>query len=109
MERNWALRQENILPLETAWNEGRFYGRVLKGTQPLSGIQRAGILLLGVQFVGIVAMMIWFDWPFLKVGPTLRSFFPQLPNVPLIWIPLLFLEFVLGLRMCWVAVKRPAK
>ena len=35
MERAWNLRQENILPLETAWNEGRFYGVVLKGAGPV--------------------------------------------------------------------------
>jgi hypothetical protein len=52
MERDWQLRQENVLPLETAWNEGRFYGRVLKGLQPLTTLQRIGILLIGVQAIG---------------------------------------------------------
>jgi len=37
MERGWESKQENVLPLETAWNEGWFYGRVLKVPQlPLS-------------------------------------------------------------------------
>jgi hypothetical protein len=52
MERDWQLRQENVLPLETAWNEGRFYGRVRKGLQPLTTLQRIGILLIGVQAIG---------------------------------------------------------
>ena len=51
MERDWKLRQENVLPVETAQNEGRFYGRALKGSRPLTGVQRTGILLIGLQAV----------------------------------------------------------
>ena len=51
MEDNWYLRQENILPLETAWNEGRFYGLLLKGNQPFTRFQRLGIFLTGLQLL----------------------------------------------------------
>jgi hypothetical protein len=105
MEREWELRQENVLPLETAWNEGRFYGRVLKGRQPLTGIQRVGILLIGIQTVGVAAMMLFLDWPFPKFGPSLKSIHRRLPDVSLVWMPVLLLGIALGLRFCWVGLK----
>jgi hypothetical protein len=105
MERGWESKQENVLPLETAWNEGWFYGRVLKGSRPLTGVQRTGILLIGVQTFGAAAMMFFLEWPFPRVGPSLKSFYQRLPDVPLIWTPVLLLAAALGLRFCWVALK----
>lgn len=108
MERNWRLRRENVLPLEAAWNEGRFYGLALKGAQRLTGVQRFGVFILGILFVGTALLM-----PFLSevqlgpVGPSLRSIYQRLPNVSLVWIPVALLELALGLRFCWVAYKRP--
>lgn len=105
MERDWKLRQENVLPLETAQNEGRFYGRALKGSRPLTGVQRTGILLIGLQAVGFAAMMLFHEWPYPKVGPSLRFFHQHLPDVPLIWMPVILLAAAVGLRFCWVALK----
>jgi hypothetical protein len=105
MERSWELKQENVLPLETAWNEGWFYGRVLKGSRPLTGIQRTGILLIGLQMVGVAAMMLFLDWPFPKVGPSLKSIYHRLPDVSLIWVLILLPGAAIGLRFCWVALK----
>jgi hypothetical protein len=105
MERSWELKQENVLPLETARNEGWFYGRVLKGSRPLTGIQRTGILLIGLQMVGVAAMMLFLDWPFPKVGPSLKSIYHRLPDVSLIWVLILLPGAVIGLRFCWVALK----
>jgi hypothetical protein len=105
MERDWKLRQENVLPVETAQNEGRFYGRTLKGNRPLTAIQRTGILLIGLQAVGFAAMMLFHEGPYPKVGPSLKSFHQHLPDLPLIWIPVIFFAAALGLRFCWVALK----
>jgi hypothetical protein len=104
MERDWKVRQENILPLETARNEGQFYGRALKGSR-LTGIQRTGILLIGLQAVGFAAMMLFHEWPYPKVGPSLRVFHQRLPDVPLVWMPVILLGLAFGLRFCWVALK----
>jgi hypothetical protein len=105
MERDWTLRQENVLPLETAQNEGRFYGRALKGSRPLTGVQRIGILLIGLQAVGFASMMLFHEWPHPKVGPSLRFFHRHLPNVPFIRMPVILLSAAVGLRFCWVALK----
>lgn len=44
MEWEWRFRQENLLPMETAYNEGRFFGLLLKGGRPLNTAQRIGVL-----------------------------------------------------------------
>jgi hypothetical protein len=108
MEHNWQLRQENVLPVETAWNEGRFYGRVLKGSQRFSGVQRVGIFVLGFLAIGAASMMFVLEkrLPFLRVGPSLKSIYQRLPDVSLVSLPILFLYFAVGFRFCWVALKR---
>lgn len=107
MERDWQLRQQNVLPLETAWNEGRFYGLVLKGNQRLTGVQRAGILVLGLLAIGAALITFPMLERFHGVGPSINSTYWRRPDVVLS-IPVIVLEFALGLRFCWVALKRSA-
>ena len=45
-------RQSNVLPRDTARNEGLFYGRLIRGDRPLSGVQRLGFVLVGLLFCG---------------------------------------------------------
>ncbi|MGA7854769.1 MAG: hypothetical protein WCA15_15690 [Candidatus Acidiferrales bacterium] len=106
MEDNWYLRQENILPLETAWNEGRFYGLLLKGNQPFTPFQRLGIFVTGLQTVGVASMFFYFDSLSRQIGPSLKMVNDRLPNIPLFSLPFFLLKIALGLRMCWVALKR---
>lgn len=107
MEDNWYLRQENILPLETAWNEGRFYGLLLKGNQLFTPFQRLGIFVTGVQAVGVASMFFYFDSLSRQIGPSLNMVKDRLPNISLFSLPFFLLEIALGLRMCWVALQRP--
>jgi hypothetical protein len=76
MERGWESKQENVLPLETAWNEGWFYGRVLKGSRSLTGIQRTGIhrlpdvsLIWALILLPGAAIGLRFCWVALKPSP----------------------------------------
>jgi hypothetical protein len=107
MEDNWYLHQENILPLETAWNEGRFYGLLLKGNLPFTVFQRVGIFVTGLQTVGIASMLLYFNSLLHPIGPSLKLISDRLRSVSLFWLPLFLLEIAIGLRMCWVALKRP--
>ena len=107
MEDNWYLHQENILPLETAWNEGRFYGLLLRGNQPFTPFQRLGIFVTGLQVLGVASMFFYFDSLSHSIGPSLKFASDRLPNVSLFWLPVFLLEIALGLRMCWVALNRP--
>lgn len=108
MERNWHLRQENVLPLETAWNEGRFYGLALKGSARLTGVQRVGILMVGMIALGS-ALAFSLVYPQKLLGPTLESIYHGLPDVPLLLVPVILFQFALGLRLCWVAIRRPPR
>lgn len=107
MEGNWYLHQENILPLETAWNEGKFYGLLLKGRRPFTPFQRLGTFVTGLQMVGVASMFFYFDSLFHPIGPSLKLVNDWLPNFSLLRLPAFLLEIAVGLRMCWVALKRP--
>jgi hypothetical protein len=93
MEYFWNLRQENILPLERAWNQGRFYGLLLKGCIPFKRFQRVGILLLGITTISIITTEIIIG---LSTHP---------PHISFLEIPHLVIFGVAGLRFCWVALK----
>jgi hypothetical protein len=110
MELAWFLRQENILPLESAWNEGRFYGLVLKGNQPFTAFQRLAILVFGLQAMGTGLLVFLVERHFMKEGLSLKVFYQRFPDVPLAWVillPVVLLNFLFGARVCWVAIKRP--
>jgi len=108
LEREWLSRQENVLPLEAAGNEGRFYGQVLKGRRQLTLVQRLGILLIGLQMIAIgTVIMLAPGWLLPDFGPSLKSIDATLPGLPLIWIPVLLLDVAVGLRFCFVACQRP--
>lgn len=47
-----AFHQSNILPLDSAMNEGRFFGLLIRRGQPLTTAQRVGFLLIGTIFCG---------------------------------------------------------
>ncbi|HTZ75066.1 MAG TPA: hypothetical protein VMB47_14175 [Candidatus Aquilonibacter sp.] len=44
-----ASRLSNVLPLDAARNEGRFYGQLIRG-RPLNAVQRIGFFLIGLLF-----------------------------------------------------------
>lgn len=46
-----AFHQSNILPLDQAMNEGRFYGLLIRGNQSVTGVQRIGFLLIAILLV----------------------------------------------------------
>lgn len=108
MERNWELRQENVLPLETAWNEGRFYGLALKGSKRLTVVQRVGIFLIGLLVLGSSLTTVELGGLH-GAGPSLKSIAQSLPDVPLLFLPVVLLELALGLRLCRVAIKCPPR
>ncbi|MGA9938926.1 MAG: hypothetical protein WBP92_11835 [Candidatus Acidiferrales bacterium] len=96
--------------METAWNEGKFYGQVLKGRRQLTTVQRIGILLMGLQAIAFGAMIVFArGWLLPDFGPSLRSIDASLPPLPLIRVPVFLLEFGLGIRLCFVALKPRTK
>jgi hypothetical protein len=108
MERNWQLRQENVLPLSAARNEGWFYGFLSKGTQRLTTVQRLGLFIIGFAMVGTIALLTFADaeqFQFHGIGPSLKSINSALPDISLLALPLILLLVGFGLRLLWVALK----
>jgi hypothetical protein len=61
-------RQSNVLPMDAARNEGRFYGQLLRGERPFTGVQRIGAFLVGSLFCCWAVSMIITTFPRL-LGP----------------------------------------
>ena len=51
-EADAAVRQSNVLPLDAARNEGRFYGKLFRNERPLTGVQRIGFFLVVLLLCG---------------------------------------------------------
>lgn len=58
-----AFRQSNVLPLESAMNEGRFYGLLVGKSRPLGVAQRLGFLFIGITLSGSAFLAICFLFP----------------------------------------------
>jgi hypothetical protein len=104
MERDWRLRQENVLPLASARNEGRFYGLVMLGRQQLTLVQRIGILLVALPLTGfglILLMSCLPDW-LVGANPRIRGgeFPPGLSTILGI-----FFSLIVGFRFSWIALR----
>jgi hypothetical protein len=106
MEREWQIRQQNVLPLPSAWNERRFYGRALKGNRQLTGVQRVGLFLLGLQGIGIPLMFLFGRPALPAVAHPLRIFHHEFTGVSVVWLPVYLIYMLLGVRFCWVALRR---
>lgn len=109
MEGDWQLRQENVLPLETAWNEGRFYGLLLKGSRPLTGVQRIGTLM--IAFLALAMAFATYVMGGSLSGHELSLEFghQKLPILSLVWVPAVLLESALGFRLFWIALRPPSR
>jgi hypothetical protein len=99
------FHQSNILPLDQAMNEGRFYGLLMRGGKSLTVVQRIGFLLIAVMlclpnfFVILAAVP---RWRHLISGGVLGS------GVPMFYLPFAILLFLAGIRISWVAL-RPSR
>ncbi len=100
-----AFRQSNVLPLDYAMNEGRFYGLLMRGGRPLTAVQRIGFVLIAIMlcvpgfFVALAAVP---RWRYFIRGGVLGG------GVPMLYLPLAALIFLAGIRVIWVAL-RPSR
>lgn len=93
-----AFHQSNILPLDQAMNEGRFYGLLIRGNQSLTGVQRIGFLLIAILLFAPGLLLLFGAVPHFTqtVGGELLG---------AMWILYALLAFLAGLRVVWVALK----
>lgn len=99
------FHQSNILPLDQAMNEGRFYGLLIRGGQPLTPVQRIGLLMIAIIFCGPGLCVALASDPALKsvVGNGLLG-----GRAPVLYLSLTAIAFLVGMRIVWVAL-RPSR
>jgi hypothetical protein len=109
LEREFTSRQSNVLPLDAARNEGRFYGKLFRGGRPLSGSQRIGFVLLGFIACAQAFFVFFGAFPGLTAAVGMRV----LPNsnraVLLAYLPFAVLFCLLGIKLIVTAVAAPSQ
>ena len=92
--------QSNVLPMDAARNEGRFYGKLIRGERSLNGVQRIGFFLVGFLFC---------SWAFFIVITTFPRLFRIIGlggdnSTSKVYLPFAALAFVLGLKVIVSAI-----
>jgi hypothetical protein len=103
-----AFHQSNVLPLDNAMNEGRFYGLLVRGGRPLTAVQRLGFLLIAFILGApsfFVASGAFPQWRYL----TAFSSAAPAKGVSMFYLPVSALVFLVSLRIVWVALRPSAK
>ena len=97
LEAEAAFRQSNVLPVDAAMNEGRFYGLLIR-RGPLGGVQRLGFFFVGIMLAGFALMQICFIFPRLSAAFGLPK-----PAIPASAASILFLP--IDAILCAVGIK----
>ncbi len=103
-EADIVTRQNNVLPLDAARNEGRFYGKLISSDRPLSGTQRVGFFLVGSLFCGMAFFMVVDAFPGLLRFMDLHALPTGDKSVAMVSLPIAALFILLGLRLIRSAV-----
>jgi hypothetical protein len=98
-------RQSNVLPLDAARNEGRFYGQLIRGSRPLNGVQRIGFFLVGSLFCGSAVFILAAAFPgfFSFIGLPVALIDNK--SVSVAYLPFAALSLFLGLKIIGRAIR----
>jgi hypothetical protein len=97
-------RQSNVLPLDAARNEGRFYGKLIRSERPLNGVQRIGFFLVGLLFCGSALFIVMGAFPGLFRFMGLHVVPIGDKSVSMVYLPFAALVFFLGLKVIGSAI-----
>jgi hypothetical protein len=97
-------RQSNVLPLDAARNEGRFYGKLIRSERSLSGIQRVGFFLVGSLFCGSAFFIVVGAFPGMLRFMNLHVVPMGDKSVSMVYLPFAALAFLVGLKLIHSAV-----
>jgi len=103
-EADASSRQSNILPMDAARNEGRFYGNLIRGERSLNGVQRIGFFLVGFLFCGSALFIVIGAFPGLVRFMGLRVVPMGDKSVSMAYLPFAALAFFLGLKVIVSAI-----
>jgi hypothetical protein len=92
-------RQSNVLPMDAARNEGQFYGQLVRGNRPLSGVQRIGFFLVGSLFCWLAIFILAIAFPrlFSFIGLPVAQIASK--SVSVLYLPFAALSLFLGLNI----------
>lgn len=93
-----------MLPLDAARNEGRFYGRRIRGERPLSGVQRVGFFLMGSLFCGMAFFIVVGAFPGLLRFMDRHGVPMGDKSVAMVSLPFAALFIFLGLKLIRSAI-----
>ena len=103
-ESDAMARQSNVLPLDAACNEGRFYGTLIRSKRPLNGVQRIGFFFVGSLLCGsalftvMTAFPRWFQFIGLNIAPIGDK------SLSKVYLPFAALALFAGLKLIASAV-----
>lgn len=102
-------RQSNVLPLDAARNEGRFFGQLIRGERQLSVVQRVGFFLVGwiLCWWGIFILMDAFPQGIRLIGLRITPLGDK--SIALQHVPFAVLVLLLGLKAMITAVAPPTR
>src|ERR1700689_5757908 len=91
--------QSNVLPLDAARNEGRFYGQLIRGERHLTGVQRIGFFLVGSLFCASALFVVMGAFPrlFSYIGLSVAPIGNK--SVSMVALPFAALALFLGLKV----------
>jgi hypothetical protein len=79
----------------------------LKGSQPFTCFHRVGILLMGLEAIGVGLMFLFLSGPSLEFDFSLKFVYQRLSESSPVRTAQLLLVILVGLRFCWVALRPP--
>jgi hypothetical protein len=97
-------RQSNVLPMDAARNEGKFYGQLTRGERALDSVQRIGFFLVGNLFLWSAVFIIVGAFPrfFSVIGLRLQSIGDK--SISIVYLPFAALSLFLGLKIIGTAI-----
>jgi len=101
-------RQKNVLPLDAARNEGRFYGQLVRGDRSPSAVQRIGFVFIGMLLCAQAFFLVATVFPGLSNGDLRHR---PIENARLAVLPIAALFLFLAFKIIKNAIrpiKRPA-
>ncbi|HXQ26170.1 MAG TPA: hypothetical protein VN822_07170 [Candidatus Acidoferrales bacterium] len=104
LEADAVSRQSNVLPMDAARNEGRFYGRLIRGDRPPNGVQRVGFFLVGSLFCLSAIFIFGVAFPRLFSFIGLPVALAGDKSVSVLYLPFAVLSLFLGLKVIGRAV-----
>jgi hypothetical protein len=104
LETEFASQQSNVLPLDAARNEGRFYGNLIRGDRSLNPIQRIGFFLMGFLACSQTFFVIVSAFPQLAKAAGMRVLPESNRAVVLAYLPFSAIILFFGIKFIVTAV-----